>query len=295
MEGSFCLETSLTTSISRNFKLENLHFVDCKKLQSLRDLSSTVLQLSAECLTTQESIPNPFEASTSRTSSFTLIKWVSLIEIQGQNLRPLARLMSYLHFLLMHNSLSLGLFSLNTLISLCLSSSEVPVWFNNQGSGSSLELQLPPCWWNYGWGGFFLSGVFRFHHDQPPSVDTCTVVCDLHAYNLPSEQSLFLCRSKMEIAQDLCITSDQLWVSFVPPSSITCLDQLKGCNQLKASFFSDQLEVKNCGLRLIYHEDEDVEELMWCDKPFEDLGLPGITIAEVLLSGLFLSCFFKSS
>ncbi|XP_057987531.1 disease resistance-like protein DSC1 isoform X2 [Hevea brasiliensis] len=266
MEGSFCLETSLTTSISRNFKLENLHFVDCKKLQSLRDLSSTVLQLSAECLTTQESIPNPFEASTSRTSSFTLIKWVSLIEIQGQNLRPLARLMSYLHFLLMHNSLSLGLFSLNTLISLCLSSSEVPVWFNNQGSGSSLELQLPPCWWNYGWGGFFLSGVFRFHHDQPPSVDTCTVVCDLHAYNLPSEQSLFLCRSKMEIAQDLCITSDQLW-----------------------------LEVKNCGLRLIYHEDEDVEELMWCDKPFEDLGLPGITIAEVLLSGLFLSCFFKSS
>ncbi|KAJ9130460.1 hypothetical protein P3X46_034529, partial [Hevea brasiliensis] len=282
MEGCPCLETSLTTSISRNFKLENLHFVDCKKLQSLRDLSSTILQLSVECLTTQESIPNPFEASTSRTSSFTLTKWVRLIEIQGQNLRPLARLMSYLHFLLVHNSLSLGLFSLNTLISLCLSSSEVPVWFNNQGSGSSLELQLPPC-------------CFRFHHDQPPSVDTCTVVCDLHAYNLPSEKSLFLCRSKMEIAQDLCVTSDQLWVSFVPPSSITCLDQLKGCNQLKASFFSDQLEVKNCGLRLIYHEDEYVEELMWCDKPFEDLGLPGITIAEVLLNGLFLSCFFKSS
>ncbi|XP_057986653.1 disease resistance protein RUN1-like [Hevea brasiliensis] len=198
MEGSFCLETSLTTSISRNFKLENLHFVDCKKLQSLRDLSSTVLQLRAECLTTKESIPNPFEASTSRTSSFTLTKW--------------------------------GLFSLNTLISLCLSSSEVPVWFNNQGSGSSLELQLPPCWLNYGWGGFFLSGVFRFHHDQPPSVDILVLL------------------------------------------SVTCMHTI--CRRNK-------LEVKNCGLRLIYHEDEDVEELMRCNKPFEDLGLPGITIAEI--------------
>ncbi|XP_057986651.1 disease resistance protein RPV1-like [Hevea brasiliensis] len=249
MVGCSCLETSLTTSISRNFKLENLHFVDCKKLQSLRDLSSTILQLSAECLTTQESIPNPFEANTSRTSSCTLIKW--------------------------------GLFSSSTLISLCLASSEVPVWFNNQGSGSSLEVQLPPYWLNYGRGGFCLSGVFRFHHDQPPSVDTWTVVCDLHAYNLPSEQSLFLGRFTMEIAQDLCITSDQLWFSFVPSSSITCLDQLEGCNQLKASFFSDQLEVKNCGLRLIYYEDEDVRELMSCDNPFEDLGLPGITIAEI--------------
>ncbi|XP_057987533.1 disease resistance protein LAZ5-like [Hevea brasiliensis] len=197
--------------------------------------------------------------------------------------------MSYLHFLLVHNSLSLGLFSANTLVSLCLASSEVPVWFNSQGSGSSLEVQLPPYWLNYGWGGFFLSGVFRFHHDQPPSVDSCTVACDLHAYNLPSEQSLFLGRSTMEIAQYLCITSDQLWVSFVPPSSITCLDQLEGCNQLKASFSSDQLEVKHCGLRLMYYEDELCKEFMLCDEPFENLGLPGITIAEVRLNSFFKS------
>ncbi|KAJ9167286.1 hypothetical protein P3X46_021950, partial [Hevea brasiliensis] len=276
MEGCSCLDTSLLTSISGHFKLENLHLVDCRRLQSLPDLSSIVLQLSVEGRTTKETVPNPFEENILRPSSLTFITCLKLVEIQGNNRRALARLISYLHFILRHGSQ--GLFSPSTIVSVCLSASEVPVWFNYQGSGSSLEVQLPPYWLSYKWMGFFVSVVIRFHDDQP-APDTFAVFCDLHAYISP-DQSLFLGRSTLEISQDLCIGSDQLCLNFVPRSSITCLDQLEGCNHLKTSFFSDQLEVKNCGFRPLYSQ--DIDELILCNKPFEN-GLPGTTAAEVLL------------
>ncbi|KDP26902.1 hypothetical protein JCGZ_18060 [Jatropha curcas] len=151
---------------------------------------------------------------------------------------------------------------------MCLSGSEIPGWFNYQSTGSSLEIQLHPYWWTNKWMGFAFCIEFGFH--EPPS-DVSTISCDLHACISPDED-LFLGRSTVQISKDIDITSDQLWFNYMPRSSLTCLDKWEASNHLKVTFFSDQLRVKHCGFRAIYSR--DVDELVLCSRPFQNLGLP---------------------
>ncbi|EEF47360.1 conserved hypothetical protein [Ricinus communis] len=55
---------------------------------------------------------------------------------------------------------------------------------------------------------------------------------------------------------------------------LTCLDMWEACNHLKVTFSSDQLRVKYSGFRAIFSR--DIDELVLCSRPFQNLGLPNI-------------------
>ncbi|KAJ9167453.1 hypothetical protein P3X46_022104 [Hevea brasiliensis] len=266
MDGCTALETLAPRNISRQFELENLCAVNCKRLQSLPDLSSSILYLTVDGLTAQETIPNPLGTHTMRPSSLTFLTYLKLIEVQSKNIMAFARLTSYLHYLLKHNSQ--GLFYPGSHISICLVGSEIPCWFNYQSAGATLEMQLPPYWWTKKWMGFALCIEFGF---QEPLSDSSTILCDLKACIAPDED-LFLGRSTVQISKDMNVTSDQLWFNYMPRSSFTCLDMWEACNHLKVTFSSDELRLKHCGFRAIYSQ--DVDEMVLCGKPSENLGLP---------------------
>ncbi|KAF2322603.1 hypothetical protein GH714_020419 [Hevea brasiliensis] len=145
--------------------------------------------------------------------------------------------------------------------------SEIPGWFNYQSPGSSLEMHLPPYWWATKWMGFAFCIEFGFHEPLP---DSSNIFCDLHACIAPN-QDLFLGHSTVEIPKDMIVTSDQLWFNYMPRISLTCLDLWESCNHLKVLFSSDQVMVKYCGFRAIYSR--DVDELVACSNPFQNLGL----------------------
>uniref|UniRef100_A0A2C9UPJ9 ADP-ribosyl cyclase/cyclic ADP-ribose hydrolase n=1 Tax=Manihot esculenta TaxID=3983 RepID=A0A2C9UPJ9_MANES len=267
MDGCSALESLLPRSISRQFELENLcAAVDCKRLQLLPDLSSCILYLSVDGLTAEDTIPNPFGTNTTRPSSLTLVSCLKLFEVQSKNISAFGRLTSYLHYLLRHSSQ--GLFSPSSHISMCLAGTEIPGWFNYQSPGSSLEIHLPPYWWATKWMGFAFCIEFGFHEPLP---DSSTISCDLHACITPN-QDLFLGHTAVEISKDMIVTSDQLWFNYMPRSSLTCLDLWEACCHLKVTFSSNHLRVKYCGLRAIYGR--DLDDLVTCSNPFQNLGLP---------------------
>lgn len=161
-----------------------------------------------------------------------------------------------------------GLFSPSSHISMCLAGTEIPGWFNYQSPGSSLEIHLPPYWWATKWMGFAFCIEFGF---QEPLPDSSTISCDLHACITPN-QDLFLGHTAVEISKDMIVTSDQLWFNYMPRSSLTCLDLWEACCHLKVTFSSNHLRVKYCGLRAIYGR--DLDDLVTCSNPFQNLGLP---------------------
>ncbi|EEF47359.1 ATP binding protein, putative [Ricinus communis] len=262
MDGCTVLQSLLPRNISRQFKLENLHVEDCKRLQLSPNLSSSILHLSVDGLTSQET-------QTSNSSSLTFVNCLKLIEVQSEDTSAFRRLTSYLHYLLRHSSQ--GLFNPSSQISICLAGNEIPGWFNYQSVGSSLKLQLPPFWWTNKWMGFAISIVFESQESQ---TDTSAILCDLHAC-IAEDQDLFLGSSIVHISKDSSnITSDQLWFNYMPRSSLTCLDMWEACNHLKVTFSSDRLRVKHCGFRAIFSR--DIDELILCSRPFQNLGLPNI-------------------
>ncbi|KAF2286425.1 hypothetical protein GH714_016860 [Hevea brasiliensis] len=165
-------------------------------------------------------------------------------------------------------SLPLGLFSPSSHVSMCLAGSEIRGWFNSQSPGSSLELHLPPYWWATKWMGFAFCMEFGFHM---PLSDSSPISCDLHAC-ISSDQDLFLGSSTIQISKDMSVTSDQLLFNYMPRSSLIRLDLWKACNQLKVTFFSNQLRVKYRGFRAIYSR--DLDELISCRNSFQNLGFP---------------------
>ncbi|KAJ9176084.1 hypothetical protein P3X46_011434 [Hevea brasiliensis] len=267
MDGCTALESLLPRSISKQFELENLcTAVDCKRLQLLPGLSSSILYPSVDGSTPKETIPNPFGTDITRPSSLTLVNCVKLFEVQSKNITKFARLISYLHYLLRHSSQ--GLFSPSSHVSMCLAGSEIRGWFNSQSPGSSLELHLPPYWWATKWMGFAFCMEFGFHM---PFSDSSPISCDLHAC-ISSDQDLFLGSSTIQISKDMSVTSDQLLFNYMPRSSLIRLDLWKACNQLKVTFFSNQLRVKYRGFRAIYSR--DLDELISCRNSFQNLGFP---------------------
>ncbi|XP_065854303.1 disease resistance protein RUN1-like isoform X2 [Euphorbia lathyris] len=260
MEGCSALEALLPRSISKQFKLVGLHVEGCKRLQLMPDLSSTILKLSVEGLGAEES------GHTSKQTKLSFINFLKLFEVETENTSAFARLTSYLHYLLRHSSQ--GLFNPSSKISMRLAGDEIPGWFNHQSPGSSLEMHLPPHWWTNKWMGFGFCIVFELTESAS---ETCTISCNLSA-SLGPDQDLFLGHSAIEIPKDANLTSDQLWFNYMPRSSLPCLDMWNECKGLKVRFASDQLAVKNCGVRAIFSS--DLDELILCSRPFQNLVLP---------------------
>ncbi|XP_050237840.1 disease resistance protein RUN1-like isoform X2 [Mercurialis annua] len=276
MEGCNALETLLPKSNSSQFELFNVCVDGCKRLQLLPDLSSSILKVSIEGFSANGTIPNPSGTHSSKPSSLTFINVLKSIEVESENVPLVARMSGYLHYLLRHRHSSLGFFNPSTQVSVCLAGSEIPGWFNYQSPGNTLEMQLPPYWWTNKWMGFTFCVVFRFNE---PVAGTSTIFCDLHAH-MAADQELFLGRTSVRILKELDVTSDQLWVNYIPRSSLTCLDKWEESTRLKLTFYSEELSLKYCGIRKMYSRDAD--ELVLCSKPLANMGsLPNdITIIE---------------
>ncbi|WCJ38884.1 disease resistance protein (TIR-NBS-LRR class) putative [Euphorbia peplus] len=254
--GCSSLATSLPNTISRHYELENLQFPDCERLQTQPDLSSAVIRLSVEGLSADDDPKH---------SALTFVNRIQLVEIKGKNSTAFSRLTSYLHYLLKHSSQ--GLYSPSSHVSMCLAGNEVPQWFNYQGIGCSIELQLPPHWFTNRWMGFAICVLLEAYDDQRLSTENNTVFCDLQAWNDKADEAVFLGRPATQVPAEMGSLQDHLWFNFMPSSSLNCENWWDKCGNLRATFHSNGLKVKYCGLKIIY--DLDVAELIQCHRPAE--------------------------
>ncbi|XP_065875765.1 disease resistance-like protein DSC1 [Euphorbia lathyris] len=171
-----------------------------------------------------------------------------------------------------------GLYSPSSHVSMCLSGNEVPEWFNYQGIGCSIKLQLPPHRFNNRWMGFAICVLLEAFDDELLSTENATVFCDLQAWNNKADEAVFLGRPATQVPAEMGSLSHHLWFNFMPSSSLNCENWWKKCGNLKATFHSNGLKVKYCGLRIIYGL--DVAELLQCHRAAELLDVSDLDIFD---------------
>ncbi|KAJ8746837.1 hypothetical protein K2173_003843 [Erythroxylum novogranatense] len=264
---------AIPTCIKKLSKLEKLCIANCKTLQALPELPSSVTCLRVDGCTSLETFPDPFEKLTLKPMMLTFVNCLKLGEIQG----ALQWLKCYLQFLL--ESRRQGLFYMHCDFTMCLPGSRIPEFFTYQEKGTSLEIQLPESWCNNRWMGFFVCAVLEFldkydddGDDDDVDVDDDDVVvvddddggdylmkCNLRA-GPEIDHYIFQDAVITEISRNVKITSDQLWLIFIPCNTSKDVDWYNRCKHFQVSFNQDGLKVKCCGVRIIY--EEDVQELI---------------------------------
>ncbi|KAF2290870.1 hypothetical protein GH714_016015 [Hevea brasiliensis] len=289
----YCLSSLQVLNISRNNfvntpasisqlpQLRYLYLDDCKNLKALRKLPATIHEISANNCISLETLSSPDAiAGKWMWPIFYFTNCFKLSVNQGGDSMPFKFLRSHLQSLSMNQlqvllspSLSLSL-SLSLLLSLnmvifmlqdvsfpgcrfdvIVPGIEVPNWFIQQHMGPSVVIPLPPNWYNEKFKGLAVCPVFAICENPDLLTDgpasDIAIYCTLEAIDC----TIF----KFLIYRIPSIQSDHLWMGFHSRIGFGKSNQLNKCRYLRASFESPfpGLEVKKCGIRLVYDQDEN--------------------------------------
>ncbi|KAL6316213.1 hypothetical protein AAG906_017760 [Vitis piasezkii] len=225
---------SLPSSISQLSHLVSLKLQNCGRLQALSELPSSIKEIDAHNCRSLETISNQSLFSSLRHVSFSeCLK----IKTYQTTLGPCCRLWQ-LFFKLRRESVTIE-------FSTIVPGSEIRDWFRYQSSGSEVNIELPPNWFNSNFLGFALSAVLGFDampsHD--PNFNVFSLFCIFDFQNSASSYS-----------------DNVLHLNSGP----ALIDSFKWheVNHFEAAFMTFTtlaLVVKRCGIRLVYSS-EDVSD-----------------------------------
>ncbi|RVW15020.1 Disease resistance protein TAO1 [Vitis vinifera] len=256
---------TLPASLSQLSRLKSLTLEHCKSLQSLPELPSSVESLNAHSCTSLETFSCSSSAYTSKKFGdlrFNFTNCFRLGENQGSDivgaiLEGIQLMSSIPKFLVPDLGIPTPRNEYNALVP----GSRIPEWFRHQSVGCSVNIELPPHWYNTKLMGLAFCAALNFkgamdgYPGTEPSpfglvcyLNDCYVETGLHSLYTPPEGSRF-------------IESDHTLFEYKSLARLEiCLGNWfrKLSDNVVASFAltGSDGEVKKCGIRLVYEEDE---------------------------------------
>ncbi|KAB2631679.1 TMV resistance protein N-like [Pyrus ussuriensis x Pyrus communis] len=265
---------SLPASISQLTKLTELNLNGCKRLQLLPDIPSSVRELMAQDCLSLETFSNPLSAGSSVWAGFSFINCYRLAGNEGINLTFLM-LRKYLQ-----SSMKADSQEPFAGFSSAIPGSEIPTWFMHQSVGTSLSIEVRPHWCSSKFKGVAVSAVFGVCENATirrvdlNSTDDPKIRCELDTDKGTMSPGIVF-----PFTKDIWIESDHLWLCYLTRNGFpeSAFEWWK-CRHIQASFKSSVpgLEVKMCGLRLVY--EQDMEEIFRADFDESSVGLRGAII-----------------
>ncbi|KAB2631824.1 TMV resistance protein N-like [Pyrus ussuriensis x Pyrus communis] len=235
---------SLPKSITELSKLQILNLGGCKRLKKLPDISAEL----------NFSVEGKGSYSQERLSScFSFINCFEVIDDQGCNNVAFAALRRFLE----------GIPYVGNKFEAIYPGSEISEWFSYRSERPVVSVELPQHWYQNEWMGYALCAVFTLRRRLPPNLlgkwnygthsTAHGLRCEVKPGNLdvggwcPS----FACSE--ELGQ---IEKEHIWLSFVSGEYFGTTWQ-DSCHHLEFTFktLGSGLEVKRCGVRLIYERD----------------------------------------
>ncbi|XP_020539061.2 disease resistance protein RUN1 [Jatropha curcas] len=264
---------SLPSSISHLSHLRSLELSNCKRLQLLPDLPSTIITLRVNNCTSLESLPNLHEKHNNPLAILMEFSNCSkLNDYQGNINVAFTWLKSHLLFLLESRWLlssrharycpkkgyflddSPLLFFLD--ISMRFPGSEIPKWFNHQSFNSPLRIRLSACekWWNI--AGFVICVAI-----SSKTVYQGPELCKFTIYKKRKEvwESYF----SLKVPSNVRLTSDHLHIfSVANPIPIDPYEE-ESTAEVELTF--REYIIKRCGIRIVHLK--EIKELIQTNEP----------------------------
>lgn len=147
-----------------------------------------------------------------------------------------------------------------TALNMFLPGSRVPKWFTNHNEGDFIKLDLPQPWSFRNFKGFAACAVFSPYNPNGSKGRDIEV-----GYYVSSFNDAFLCGIMIETCnfpnEIRRFGSDQVWLSYVVPRQGWEDKWENAKDYIEVSFEIHGIccDVKECGVRLIYEEDEEFE------------------------------------
>ncbi|XP_062020729.1 TMV resistance protein N-like [Rosa rugosa] len=250
----------LPLSICQLSRLEYLNLEYCQKLQTLSELPSHVRVKVSNCISL-DTFSNPIEQCNALSAE--CYNCFKMVEKQRFKSVALSLLLRYFEeptpkadrrYYCRFNFVSPG--------------NQIPKWFNHQSVGSSIFVELRQGWFSSKWMGFALCAVFRLQKPLQPLL-RMAIGCSLRLNGQRLSTSPIQ-RFGEKWGQPV---SDHIWLFYVHRDRYFINKWQDIYSQLEFSFLSrylkagideEILQVKKCGVRLIYEKDvEELRQTLW--------------------------------
>ncbi|KAJ9707270.1 hypothetical protein PVL29_002312 [Vitis rotundifolia] len=213
----------LPWNLERLFMLQRLELTNCRRLQALPVLPSSIERMNA-----------------SNCTSLELISPQSVFKRFGGFLFGNCFKLSNCHSKMEHD----GHPNVGIPFSTVFPGSEIPDWFRHHSQGHEINIEVPPDWYiNSNFLGFALSAVMAPQHDSRAWYMYCDL--DTHDLNSNSHRISSFFGSWTYQLQHTPIESDHVWLAYVPSFfSFSC----EKWSHIKFSFSSSGgCVLKSCG------------------------------------------------
>lgn len=248
--------SGLPTSTKQLSKLQSVKLEDCKSLQKLPDLSSSIdFSVGSDSHPSQEKLSCSSNLFRMGDSCFNFINCSKLVGNQDCN---------NIVFTLLRRFLK-GNRSPGCRFETIIPGSEIPEFFC-QSSGYVVSMNLSQHWYKNKWMGYAVCAVFALRPYCTANMlgrwkfGIPSLGCEVkpNKLDVPGSSPFLGCREELGR-----IESDHLWFAFVPGEYFGTEWQ-NICRHLEFVFktIGTGLEVKNCGVRLIYEQDFEDRKLI---------------------------------
>ncbi|TYG47759.1 hypothetical protein ES288_D11G366700v1 [Gossypium darwinii] len=263
--------SSIPATIIRLSKLYSIRLSDCKMLKSLPELPTSIEDVWIDGCSSLEVVASPSKVCNLVDSAF--ISALNCVKL-AENINALTLLKKLLK----------AFANSRKIFDIIMPGSEIPEWFSQQTSDSSIKISLPINLQKYSqWIGVASCCIFV---NNDASRDEEYIGCGAYIYCRNSEQasgngSIFRGRNPRRIDWrswllgkrfNQPILKDHIFLRYwsrdkLYPFSLEdkfyCLDKI--CDELEVSFvdrFGHRANVKKCGVRIVYEKDlEEIKEL----------------------------------
>ncbi|KAJ4837953.1 hypothetical protein Tsubulata_015669, partial [Turnera subulata] len=287
--------TTLPSSVSRLPKLEDLYVDDCKRLQSLQELTFNVNNVTARGCSSLDVAPvmvlsgNSKYPQSESTSCCDLMEYEDHSRIQFRMTRQNLLCFEVYHYsplfpkyLSAEDMLTIqGLYNKGPPADFIQLGSEIPKWFNCRGLGNRITVKMPPLWKNGKWLGFAVAAVFVMRDGFSNICNSrlrCNMVIRSHASNQTEGLVSHTCLYENS---NMLVKLDHFWLCYLPRQGFLNADWPDiGDTACVIEFniidLDDYFDVKECGVHLVFEGDGaefDHGVRQFCRSNIEELKL----------------------